>query len=124
MIIGIPYFHVLTGKGTNGKEIIPTGTIEALVNRKPELVTATGNGPVNALFNAVDRLSPFNGYRYSLIGLEIHPSSVGSDAAGEARVLIKGLKKTYDGTAISTDILEALLLAYVAALNRMINSEA
>lgn len=121
-MIQITYFQVLTGKSFNGKEVIPTGTIEALVDGKPESATATGNGPVNALYKAVDRLSALRELKYNLRRLNVHSAADGSDAEGEARVVILNPTGHYESAAKSTDIVEAALFAYVGALNKMLES--
>lgn len=128
MKIEVKYFHVLTGKSFNGKEIVPTGTIEVLVNGQPVSASATGNGPVNALYNAVNKLDVVKGHEPYLRRFDINSSADGSDATGQANVTVIDRGPVthsgafYRGTAASTDIVEAALLAYVGAINKMLDA--
>lgn len=79
--------------------------------------TATGDGPVDAAFQAVDRITGVDG---SLQEFSIRAASPGKDALGEAHVVVKfdGTKRTFTGTGASTDIIEAAVQAYVNAVNK------
>jgi 2-isopropylmalate synthase len=125
MTIEVKYFHVTTGKSINGKKIVPSSTIDFLVDGKEVVVSATGNGPVDALYNAVNRLKSVNERKPYLRWLEIRSSTDGSDATGEANVTIidrmgKDNKSFFKGKSKSTDVLEAALLAYISAINQML----
>ena len=88
--------------------------------KKGELVlmdTATGDGPVDAAFQAVDRITGVNG---ALQEFSIRAATPGKDALGEAHVVVKfdESKKTFTGAGASTDIIEAAVQAYVNAVNK------
>ena len=76
-----------------------------------------GDGPVHAVFNALERLVDFP---ISLKEFKIEAVSGGSDAQGNVNVLIAedGSSKTYRGRATSTDVFEAAIKALIEAVNR------
>ncbi len=110
--------HVFTGKGTT-----PTATIKLKDNElidengMPKILTeaATGDGPVDAIFNAVDRIT---GVPAKVKSYRLQPISEGRDAQGQVNVLVEIKEKLYAGKGISTDIIEASTLAYLDAMNR------
>ena len=78
---------------------------------------ACGDGPVDAIFNAIDRIT---GSRVKLSDYYIKALTRGKDAQGEAVVEIKDNGCSYIGKGISTDTLEASTKAYLKAINKML----
>ncbi len=82
----------------------------------------TGDGPLDAAFHGVEKIV---GKKLHLEDLRIEANTEGKDALGDATVAIKdeetGLTTT--GRGVSTDVLEASLMAYVNAVNKMIYEE-
>jgi 2-isopropylmalate synthase len=89
----------------------------------------TGNGPVDALYGAVDAaVEPTLGWHPQLVDYEIRAVSGGEDAQGQ--VTVKARRSSDDGTAesvtghgLSTNIIEASLEAYVHALEKLLAEE-
>ncbi len=90
---------------------------------------AEGNGPVDALFRAVDRaVSEVLSGHPRLMGYDVHALGEGPDAEGLVKVKIappstaSGRRGTgtYQGHAQSTNIIAASVEAYVEALNAML----
>ncbi|MCQ2602955.1 MAG: 2-isopropylmalate synthase, partial [Clostridia bacterium] len=78
----------------------------------------TGDGPVDACFKAI---SAITGRNFRLADYQIHSVSEGKDALGEAIVKLKGEDGiSLTGKGLSTDILEASLLAYINATNKLL----
>jgi 2-isopropylmalate synthase len=109
-------FHVFGGTGT-----IPTATVELQrANGAGEEASvirdaATGDGPIDAVFRALERLTEIVA---SLTQYEVKSVSGGKDAQGEVLVEIEHEAKRYHGQGLSTDIIEASARAYLQALNR------
>jgi 2-isopropylmalate synthase len=91
---------------------------------------ATGNGPVNALFSAVDEaLQPVLGWHPTLAEYEIKAVSAGEDAQGQ--VLVRCRRSSDEGPGalvvtghgLSTNIIEASLEAYLVAVNKLHGAE-
>jgi 2-isopropylmalate synthase len=84
--------------------------------------SATGDGPVDAAYHAVDRIAGVNG---TLVSYQIRAVTSGKDALGEAsiKVLFDGGRE-FSARAVSTDIVESSVRAYVSAVNRMLATQA
>jgi len=88
---------------------------------------AGGNGPVDALLKAVDNaLEQIISGRPQLIDYSVRSIGAGEDAQGEATVKIAaaptdgGTPQIFTGHGLSTNVVEASLRAYIAAVNKLI----
>ena len=107
-----------------------TGQVTLTVNGEERSSEATGNGPVNALFRAVDEvLQPALGWHPTLTEYEIKAVSAGEDAQGQALVRCRRSSDEGPGALIisghglSTNIIEASLDAYLVATNKLHGAE-
>ena len=89
---------------------------------------AEGNGPIDALFNAVDRaIAEILAGHPRLLAYDIHARAEGPDAEGEVRVEIGPPAEaagdraagTFSGVARSTNIVAASIEAYIQAINAL-----
>ena len=81
---------------------------------------ATGDGPVDAVFKTLDRIS---GVQVKLVDYRVRAVTVGTDAQGEAYVEAEHHGRRLHARALSTDIVEASALAYLDIINRMLSRE-
>ena len=79
--------------------------------------TAMGDGPVNAVFAAVDKLTGLSG---RLLDFRMHAVSEGADAVGEVFVQVEFDGVAHFGKGASTDIVEASVRAYLSATNKVL----
>ena len=107
-----------------------TGTVTLSVNGEERSAETTGNGPVNALFKAVDDvLQPVLTWHPTLTAYEIKAVSAGEDAQGQ--VLVRCRRSSDEGPGalvvsghgLSTNIIEASLDAYLVAVNKLHGAE-
>ncbi|MFL5680575.1 MAG: 2-isopropylmalate synthase [Chloroflexota bacterium] len=107
-----------------------TGTVSLSVDGQDRSTDATGNGPVDALYSAVDQaLQPALGWHPVLAEYEIKAVSAGEDAQGQ--VLVRCRRSSDEGPGalvvsghgLSTNIIEASLDAYLAAVNKLHGAE-
>jgi 2-isopropylmalate synthase len=107
-----------------------TGTVTVAIEGRERATEATGNGPVNALFSAVDEaLQPVLGWHPILTEYEIKAVSAGEDAQGQ--VLVRCRRSSDEGPGalvvaghgLSTNIIEASLDAYLVATNKLHGAE-
>ena len=77
--------------------------------------TATGDGPVDAACQAIERAIGISG---KLEEFHIRAATPGKDALGEAHVSVRFDDRLYNGTGASTDIIEAAVQAYLNAVNK------
>jgi 2-isopropylmalate synthase len=107
-----------------------TGSVTLTVRGEDRSAEATGNGPVDALYSAVDAaLQPLLGWRPVLIEWEIKAVSGGEDAQGQ--VLVRCRRSSDEGPGalvvsghgLSTNIIEASLEGYLVAVNKLHGAE-
>ena len=92
-------------------------TLTLEVDGEERSTTATGNGPVDATFNAISELFPHQA-RLSLY--QVHAVTGGTDAQAEVTVRLVENDRTVNGQGADTDTLVASARAYVNALNKLL----
>jgi len=104
--------QVMTGSGA-----IPTATVTLQDSNGQTVQDASiGDGPVDAIYSAIARLT---GIKTVLRDYRIRAVSRGKEAQGEVQIELEHSGKRISGRGLSTDILEASALAYLAAVNRL-----
>lgn len=78
---------------------------------------ATGNGPVDAIFNAIKALAP---HEATLELFQVHAVTEGTDAQAEVSVRLNEDGKSVTGRGADPDTLVASARAYIAALNKLV----
>ena len=78
---------------------------------------ATGDGPIDALYGAIDGAV---GENHDLLSYDIRSVTHGADALGEVTVNIGAGGKRYAGAATNTDVIMASASAYLEALNKLV----
>ncbi len=82
-------------------------------------VQSTGNGPVDATFNAIKALVP---HEATLELYQVHAVTQGTDAQAEVSVRLSAENRTFTGKGADPDTLVASAKAYLAALNKLMAS--
>jgi 2-isopropylmalate synthase len=107
----LEYLHVTSGTG-----VIPAATVRLKTAEGKWLQGASsGDGPVDACYNAIDKLTGFKGKLQDYV---IQSVTSGKDALGEVTVKLAAHGTVEHGRAASTDIIEASSKAYLSAINR------
>jgi 2-isopropylmalate synthase len=111
-------FQVATGTGG-----MPTATVELERYDTKERIrdAATGDGPVDAIFRTLERLT---GIKLKLEDYQIRSVTSGTEAQGEARLEARCGDLVVSARGVSTDILEASAKAYLGAINRVLAKKA
>ncbi|MBC7326183.1 MAG: 2-isopropylmalate synthase [Moorella sp. (in: Bacteria)] len=102
---------------SSGNRVIPTATIGLRVGEELKEEAACGEGPVDAAFKAIDKIT---GIPVCLKSYTLNAVTGGKDAVGEVTVKIEYAGRVFIGRGISTDILEASARAYVNAINKVV----
>jgi 2-isopropylmalate synthase len=106
------------------------GSVSLIVKGEAKAGSSTGNGPVNALYKAVDEaVQPVLGWFPMLSDYEIKAVSGDGDAQGQ--VLVRARRSSDEGPGalvvtghgLSTNIIEASLEAYLVAANKLHGAE-
>ncbi len=102
-------FNVLSSSHTP-----PVGVV--VIRRDGRLLTQTshGNGPIDALFHAVDRAL---GFSTRLVLYSVSTLSTGSEALTEVIVTVEMRGRRFHGRHTSTDVIDSSLRAYMGACN-------
>ena len=77
---------------------------------------ALGDGPVDAAYKAVEKAS---GIAVTVRKFEVHAVTIGEDAQGEAIVYVDHSNRSYRGSSVSTNIVEAASRALLEVINRI-----
>ena len=109
-----------------------SGRVEVRVNGSERSAESTGNGPVDALYEAIDRAVESDlGWRPVLAEYEIRAVSEGEDAQGQVTARCRRSSDMgaeghpnegtpiVTGQGLSTNIIDASLVAYISAANKL-----
>jgi len=103
---------------TAGSETVPTATIRLSVGGKVIQDAACGDGPVDACYKTIDRIT---GISPELVDYALRSVTSGKDALGEVTVKLRDKTAEVIGRGTSTDIIEASAKAYVNAINKLVS---
>jgi len=103
---------------TSGDEVAPAASIKLRYKNKVLKSDSTGDGPVDACYKAIDKIT---GTRGKLLDYQIRSVTSGKDALGEVSVKIASKLKVVSGRGASTDIIEASIKAYINAVNKLVS---
>jgi len=102
---------------TCGNQLVPTATVRLATPDGRTLVhTATGTGPVDATYQAINALV---GIDNELTEFSVKSVTEGIDAQGEVFVRIEREGRSYTGRGADTDIIVAAAKAVLQAINRL-----
>lgn len=103
-----------------GNDIKPKAKL-AVINKGQEISCDTeGNGPVDAIFKAVDEVVKKDALEIELLDYIVHAVTEGTDALGEVTVRIKKDGRIFTGHGANTDVLVASAEAYLNAINKFL----
>jgi 2-isopropylmalate synthase len=100
----------------SGNVAIPTATLEMQVGKDLVRAAGFGNGPVDATFEAIRKITKTN---YPLLKYTVNAITGGSDAQGEVTVQLKYNGHPVAGRGAHPDVIVASAKAYINALNRL-----
>ncbi len=106
--------HVQFQSGTGGmtpSALVRLSTPEGIMEE-----TALGDGPVDASFKALKKMTPVP---FELEAYDLKAIGKGTDALGEVSIRVNSEGQIVHGRAISTDVVHASVLAYVDVLNKL-----
>ena len=103
----------------SGNRMTSTATVSLQLGQ--EIITRAdcGAGPVEACFHAVDQIT---GIPCKLESYQLRAVTEGEDALGEVTARVRSEDDVMLGKGVSTDIIESSCLAYINAVNRIIEA--
>lgn len=111
-------YHLKEFQAHSSNKMKSVATVTMIRDGIEQTDTAVGNGPIDAALMAVDKIS---GKELGLLRYSVKAASEGRDALAYVTIHIGFEDRAAAGRGISTDVIEASLLAYIAALNRLIS---
>jgi 2-isopropylmalate synthase len=100
-----------------GDPVTPMATITLKMDGKKHKAVATGNGPIDAAFHAIDQIVKKH---VELEEFLVQAITRGSDDTGKVHVQIHYNGRPYYGFGSDTDIVVASVKAYIDALNKVL----
>jgi 2-isopropylmalate synthase len=105
---------------SSGDHDIPTATVRLTGPDGTATDASTGNGPVDAVCKAIDRVI---GCSTRLVDFNVQSISEGLDSIGSVTIRIENTGRTFSGRGASTDIIVASAKAYLSAVNRLLAAD-
>ncbi len=104
----------------SGNRMTSTATVS--LQKESDIITRAdcGDGPVEACFHAVDQIT---GLKCKLESYQLRAVTEGEDALGEVTVRVRNGALVMLGKGVSTDIIESSCLAYINAVNRILEAQ-
>ena len=106
----VKYVHA-----TGGNQQLSSAVVRLEKSKEVFIEAAHGDGPVDAIYKAVDRVTGMTG---RLLDYTVSSVSRGKDALGEVFVQVDFGGRSYVGKAASVDIIDASARAYLNAVNK------
>ena len=104
---------------TSGLNVVPTAMVGLKRNDEILQDSATGDGPVDAAYRAIERITGISG---QLLDYSIKSVSWGHDAIGEVFVKIAIDGFVFNGRSASTDVITGSVKAYLNAINHAVTA--
>lgn len=110
-VFQLEYLHV-----SSGTTVYPVANVRLSINGRSVKGTHEGNGPIDAIFNAISKLT---GTESELLRFSIGAITGGTDAQGEVTVRLREKGLIALGRGADSDIITASAKAYINGLNRL-----
>lgn len=99
----------------SGHNIVPSATVTIAIGAKEVTQAATGNGPVDAAFNAI--ISAINGHDLEIVDFKLDSKGEGANALAQVSVIVEYNGRRFNGIGLATDIVEAGVKSLIFVLN-------
>ena len=106
---------------TSGNKMSATANVILKRGEETFQDSAIGTGPVYAAIRAVEKII---GHPFSLDDYHLNAVTEHRDALGEVTVKISDASGSFRGRGVSTDVIEASILACLSAINKMLEGAA
>jgi 2-isopropylmalate synthase len=115
---GMQVYELVAVQVTCGDNVLPTATVKLRHENRAILMDAdTGNGPVDAVYRAINRIVRVPN---DLIEIALQSVTEGTDAQASMTVRVRAGDDIFTGHAAHTDIVVAATKAYLNALNKLL----
>ncbi len=105
----LDYFNV-----HSGTSVVATATVRLKCGNEIKSDAATGNGPVDAVYHAINRIAH---YPIQIINYSLSAKGQGENALGQVDIVAECEGRRFHGIGLATDIVESSALALIHILN-------
>ncbi|MEH6397029.1 2-isopropylmalate synthase [Pseudoalteromonas sp.] len=99
---------------TSNSQSVASSTIGMTIGGESKQEAATGNGPVEASFLAIERLT---GMAVEMIEFNLEATGEGASSLGQVNIIAKYDGRPYHGAGIAADVVEASVRAMIRVYN-------
>lgn len=110
------FYSLVDMSVSGGMNQKPTSVVKIKIDSKTYEKSATGDGPVDAAFQAITSIT---GTESRLLKYEVKAITGGTDALGEVVCTLEENNRSVSGHGADTDIIIASARAYINALNKL-----
>lgn len=107
----LDYFNV-----QSGTTVVSTASVSLTVGKEQKSDAATGNGPVDAVYQAINRITNMP---VSIVKYQLAAKGQGENALGQVDIVAEHNGRRFHGVGLATDIVEASAKALINALNNI-----
>ncbi|MFT4655081.1 MAG: 2-isopropylmalate synthase [Kangiellaceae bacterium] len=109
------YYKLSYLHASSGHNIVPTATVTIMAGNNEITQAATGNGPVDAAFNAI--IKAIDGQNLEIVDFKLDSKGEGADALAQVSVILEYNGRRFNGIGLATDIVEAGVKSLIFVLN-------
>ena len=110
------YFQLCDFNVQSGSTINATASVNLGCGDEVKAEAATGNGPVDAVYQAINRITAFD---IELVKYQLTAKGHGENALGQVDIVVNYNGRKFHGIGLATDIVESSAKAMVNALNNI-----
>ncbi|QHM76721.1 2-isopropylmalate synthase [Mixta theicola] len=110
------YFQLQDFNVQSGSTITATASVHLKCGEAVQSEAATGNGPVDAVYQAINRITDFD---IELVKYQLSAKGHGKNALGQVDIVVNYNDRKFHGVGLATDIVESSAKAMVNALNNI-----
>lgn len=97
-----------------------TASVQVMLDDKHQIDAATGNGPVDAVYNCIQRITNLD---LNIRNYKLSAKGEGKDALGQVDIVVEYKGRRFHGVGLATDIVEASARALIHAINAIYLSQ-
>lgn len=109
------YYQLTYLHANAGKNIVPNATVKVAFDDQEITESSTGNGPVDAAYNAIIKATGLNSI--DIVDFKLDSKGEGADALAQVSVIATYNGRRFSGIGLATDIVEAGVKALIYVMN-------
>lgn len=110
------FFHLDYFSFQSGSSTMSTASVKLVCGDETKAEAATGNGPVDAVYQAINRIT---GYPISIVKYQLSAKGQGENALGQVDIVAEYEGRRFHGVGLATDIVESSAQALIHVLNNI-----